>query len=275
MAKVQKINAEVKSAIQRKSAYSLPNNPTDSGYKADDIRRAFYKPIIDITNSALTEIDRVVEELNGVLGYSEKSLDSIGTVSGVYYHGSDGMVYKFQDGKFFISSYEGNAVDITIPCSVLYQCVYYPVTVISLEAFKGKDIKSVEIPSSITSIYSKAFYGCNALTAVKFLGYTRNIEANAFTSGKIAFSVPKEYLGDYTSSLASYKKTLVGFDTIINNANDIVILYRDKLAKVTNTSEYERLYSIGKTGANVTKDISPTPLEGKIPIYLADGTLQV
>lgn len=275
MAKVQKINAEVKSAIQRKSAYSLPNNPTDSGYKADDIRRAFYKPIIDITNSALTEIDRVVEELNGVLGYSEKSLDSIGTVSGVYYHGSDGMVYKFQDGKFFISSYEGNAVDITIPCSVLYQGVYYPVTVIGLEAFKGKDIKSVEIPSSITSIYSKAFYGCNALTVVKFLGYTRNIEANAFTSGKIAFSVPKEYLGDYTSSLASYKKTLVGFDTIINNANDIVILYRDKLAKVTNTSEYERLYSIGKTGANVTKDISPTPLEGKIPIYLADGTLQV
>ena len=45
MAKVQKINAEVKSAIQRKSAYSLPNNPTDSGYKADDIRRAFYKPM--------------------------------------------------------------------------------------------------------------------------------------------------------------------------------------------------------------------------------------
>lgn len=95
--------------------------------------------------------------------------------------------------------------------------LYYPVTVIGLEAFKGKDIKSVEIPSSITSIYSKAFYGCNALTVVKFLGYTRNIEANAFTSGKIAFSVPKEYLGDYTSSLASYKKTLVGFDTILGS----------------------------------------------------------
>ena len=64
MARIQNISAETKSAIQRKSAYSLPNNPTDSGYKANDIRNAFYKPIIDAANSALTEIDRVVNELD-------------------------------------------------------------------------------------------------------------------------------------------------------------------------------------------------------------------
>ena len=274
MAKIQKVSAEAKSAIQRKSAYSLPNNPTDSGYKANDIRNAFYKPIIDAANSALTEIDRVVEELNGVLGYSSKQIDSIDTVSGIYYHGSDGLVYTFAEGKFTVTSYEGKANDIVIPHSVFYQGAYYPVAAIGNEAFKNSDITSAEIPSTVSGIGNKAFYGCTKLTSVKFLGLTA-FGSSVFTSGKISFSVPKEYLSVYQTSLASYKKNLTGFDTIINNANDIVILYRDKLTKITTASNYERLYVIGKTGANTTKDISTVPSEGKIPIYLQDGRIKV
>lgn len=274
MAKIQKVSAEAKSAIQRKSAYSLPNNPTDSGYKANDIRNAFYKPIIDAANSALTEIDRVVEELNGVLGYSSKQIDSIDTVSGIYYHGSDGLVYTFAESKFTVTSYEGEANDIVIPHSVFYQGAYYPVAAIADEAFKNSNITSAEIPSTVNNIGDKAFYGCTKLTSVKFLGSTA-LGSSVFTSGKISFSVPKEYLSVYQTSLASYKKSLTGFDTIINNANDIVILYRDKLTKITTTSDYERLYAIGKTGANVTKDISTVPSEGKIPIYLQDGRIKV
>lgn len=53
MAKIKKVSAETKAAIRRKSAYTLPNNPTDSGYKADDIRRAFWQPIVDISQSAI------------------------------------------------------------------------------------------------------------------------------------------------------------------------------------------------------------------------------
>ncbi len=53
MAKIKKVSAETKAAIRRKSAYTLPNNPTDSGYKADDIRRAFWQPIADISQSAI------------------------------------------------------------------------------------------------------------------------------------------------------------------------------------------------------------------------------
>lgn len=274
MAKIQKVSAEAKSAIQRKSAYSLPNNPTDSGYKANDIRNAFYKPIIDAANSALTEIDRVVEELNGVLGYSSKQIDSIDTVSGIYYHGSDGLVYTFAESKFTITSYEGKANDIVIPHSVFYQGAYYPVVAIGDEAFKNSNITSAEISSSVNNIGDKAFYGCAKLTSVKFLGSTA-FGSSVFTSGKINFSVPKEYFSVYQTSLASYKKSLTGFDTIINNANDIVILYRDKLTKITTTSDYERLYAIGKTGANITKDISTVPSEGKIPIYLQGGRIKV
>ena len=34
MAKIKKVSAETKAAIRRKSAYTLPNNPTDSDRKS-------------------------------------------------------------------------------------------------------------------------------------------------------------------------------------------------------------------------------------------------
>lgn len=51
-------------AIRRKSAQPLPNNPTEAGYKASEIRNAFYKPILDKENSVLSELDRIVDEIN-------------------------------------------------------------------------------------------------------------------------------------------------------------------------------------------------------------------
>ena len=76
MAKIKKVSAETKAAIRRKSAYTLPNNPTDSGYKADDIRRAFWQPIVDISQSAIAEVDRVVEEVNEILGQTSTGYDT-------------------------------------------------------------------------------------------------------------------------------------------------------------------------------------------------------
>ncbi len=62
--KINKTSAETKSAIQRKSAQSLPNNPSERGYSAEEIKRRFYQPIIDATNSAIAEVDRIAEETN-------------------------------------------------------------------------------------------------------------------------------------------------------------------------------------------------------------------
>lgn len=274
MARIQNISAETKSAIQRKSAYSLPNNPTDSGYKANDIRNAFYKPIIDAANSALTEIDRVVNELNGVLGYASKEIDSIESVTGEFYHGSDGLIYTFQDESFEVSGHDNLTGKVVLPSYVHFDGEYYTVDGIAEKAFAGSAIEEIEIPSSVTTIGNQAFYPCSKLTKATLFGNTA-LGTSVFPSFAVAFSVPKEHLSVYESSLASYKKSLVGFDTIINNANDIVILYRDKLTKVTSTSSYERVYSVGKTGASGTKDISPTPLEGKLPVYLANGVVKV
>lgn len=65
---INNVSSETREAIRRKSAYSLPNNPSDRGMKPEDIKKAFWQPILDVTNSSLTEIDRVVNELNVVLG---------------------------------------------------------------------------------------------------------------------------------------------------------------------------------------------------------------
>ena len=273
MAKVHKTSAEVKSAIQRKSAYSLPNNPTDSGFKASDIRNAFYKPIIDITNSALTEIDRIVEELNGVLGLATKDVDAIENVAGLNYHGSDGLIYSFNGSAFTVSGNDELEGEVSIPSSVFYQDKYYPVVAIAANAFSGSKITKAEIASSVETVGEKAFYA-SALTSVKFYG-SASIGANAFYAGRVEFSVPKEYLSAYESSLASYKKTLVGFDTIANNALNIAALFKDKVDKIIGESANERAYIISKTGAQITRKLVTTPTDGEIPVYLTGGRIPV
>lgn len=61
---IQKVSEQTKNAINRKSAYALPNRPSDSGMKPDEIRKAFWLPVTDKTESVLAEIDRVVDETN-------------------------------------------------------------------------------------------------------------------------------------------------------------------------------------------------------------------
>ena len=55
--------ADIK-AMLRKTAYSLPNTPSDLGYTAEQIRRALYKGFIDSEKSVLSELDRVVDAVN-------------------------------------------------------------------------------------------------------------------------------------------------------------------------------------------------------------------
>lgn len=68
---ISKISAETKDAIKRKSAYSLPDRPSDQGMKPDEIKRAFWQPIVDVTYSALGEIDRVIDEVNEIFNAYE------------------------------------------------------------------------------------------------------------------------------------------------------------------------------------------------------------
>ena len=53
----------------------------------------------------------------------------------------------------------------------------YTVTAVASRAFYGSSVQSVTIPSSVTQIGEKAFYGCHALTSVTFRGSSEKWEA--------------------------------------------------------------------------------------------------
>ena len=64
MAEIKKVSNATKEALKRKSAYALPNRPSEQGMKPEDIKKAFWQPIVDANNSLVTELDRVVDETN-------------------------------------------------------------------------------------------------------------------------------------------------------------------------------------------------------------------
>lgn len=67
MSQINKVSNATKDAIKRKSAYALPDRPSDMGMKPEDIKRAFWQPIVDVTFSAISEIDRLIDELNTIM----------------------------------------------------------------------------------------------------------------------------------------------------------------------------------------------------------------
>lgn len=246
MAKINKVSSETKSAIRRKSAYTLPNNPTDSGYKADDIRKAFWQPIVDISQSAVAEVDRVVEEINEILEPSSSGYDTITGIFGEYYHSSRGFIYSKDDNYFILKEFEGEETDIEIPSKVLYQGIEYAISKIISGAFTK--VSTIKLPYLIT------------------------VESGAFALGT-SFSVPKENLSYYQEMLSGF--TVSGYDTIKNNANDIASLKSGKLDKDTSTNNNYRAYVVSPSGANIRKELSQYGAEGKIPMYRSNGRMSV
>ena len=64
--KIENVSAKTEQAIQRKSAYALPDRPSESGMRADEIKKAFYSSITDKNDSVLSELKRVVNESNNI-----------------------------------------------------------------------------------------------------------------------------------------------------------------------------------------------------------------
>lgn len=246
MAKIKKVSAETKAAIRRKSAYTLPNNPTDSGYKADDIRKAFWQPIVDISQSSIAEIDRVVDEVNEIIGQTSTGYDTVESVGGEYYHSTNGFIYTLSDGVFTITGYEREDTKIELPTEVLFEGSKYPVGTIASGAF----------PNLSTVLVTKLY----------------EVEEGAF-QGETSFAVPKEYLEEYKALLSGFQ--VLGYDTIESNAERVAALEKDKLAKVISEGEKYRLYVITPTGAQITKNISQSPTEGEIPEYRSGGRVGV
>ena len=64
MANIQKITSAEKNAIKSRSVLSLPDRPSDAGYKASDIKKAIIMPVVGEDNSIAKVIDRIVDGIN-------------------------------------------------------------------------------------------------------------------------------------------------------------------------------------------------------------------
>ncbi len=69
--KIDPISAATIAQVKRKSAYNLPDRPSERGMKSDEIKHAFYGPITDPENSVFAELARIIVELNKCLGAIE------------------------------------------------------------------------------------------------------------------------------------------------------------------------------------------------------------
>lgn len=68
---VKKISEETKRKILEKSAYALPDRPSERGLPVSTIKEAFYKPILDEKASIVSEVNRIVDEINANEGNAE------------------------------------------------------------------------------------------------------------------------------------------------------------------------------------------------------------
>ena len=107
MAKIRKVTAATRAAILRKSAYALPNNPSDAGFGADDIRGALFRPLTDERDSALSELDRVAAETSDILALTASETDTVFGQSGNYLHGVSGFIYEEGAAGLTVTGFTG------------------------------------------------------------------------------------------------------------------------------------------------------------------------
>ncbi|WP_461255665.1 leucine-rich repeat domain-containing protein [Treponema sp. R80B11-R83G3] len=88
---------------------------------------------------------------------------------------SDFKVTKLENA-ISITKYLGSKSTVNIPSKIQN----LPVTEIGAESFSGRDITSVIIPNSVTSIGERAFYRCQSLTSVTIPNSVKSIGQRAF-----------------------------------------------------------------------------------------------
>ena len=122
----------------------------------------------------------------------------------------DGISYTISGSNVSVTSgaYTGA---ITIPATVTYNSITYPVTAIGNMAFAScSDLTSVSIPSSVTAIGEDAFYHCTGLTSLVIPSSVSSIGNYAFEyAGLTSITIPSSVssIGQHTFNFCTNLKT--------------------------------------------------------------------
>lgn len=244
MPKIPNISADTKAAIRRKSADVLPDDPSASGWKPADIRRALVAPILDTANSALAEIDRVIDDtnsvvdgMNSVIDYALTSADVLtenpdGTLSG-----SSGFVYTLSVNLLYISSCSSYKKEMFIPSSGVLGDKVYPVCRILSGAFDSSDISALHIPASVSVLQEGAIKVHKGIFDLYFEGLPEYLLSGAVTGyyqtdtdgsvnqSTVALHVPDRFLSGFTALVGTAFTvgtfTVSGYATPEGNASRI------------------------------------------------------
>ena len=173
----------------------------------------------------------------------------------------DGIYYTISGSNVSVTSgaYTGA---ITIPATVTYNSITYPVTAIGNMAFAScSDLTSVSIPSSVTAIGDDAFYRCTGLTSLVIPTSVSSIGNYAFEyAGLTSITIPSSVstIGRHTFNFCTSLKTVtipasvssIGIE-VFWACSALTSIYVNRLIPVDLTSSDNVFYGVNKTSCTL------------------------
>ena len=175
----------------------------------------------------------------------------------------DGIYYTISGSNVSVTSgavkYTGA---ITIPATVTYNSITYPVTAIGYMAFGScSDLTSVSIPSSVTAIGNDAFYRCTGLTSLVIPTSVTSIGEYAFEyAGLTSITIPSSVstIGRHTFNFCTSLKTVtipasvssIGIE-VFWACSALTSIYVNRIIPVDLTSSDNVFYGVNKTSCTL------------------------
>lgn len=173
----------------------------------------------------------------------------------------DGIYYTISGSNVSVTSgaYTGA---ITIPATVTYNSITYPVTAIGNMAFGScSDLTSVFIPSSVTAIGDDAFYRCTGLTSLVIPTSVTSIGDYAFEyAGLTSITIPSSVssIGLFTFNFCTSLKTVTIPASVSSIGGDVfwacsalTSIYVNRSIPVDLTSSENVFYGVNKTSCTL------------------------
>lgn len=168
---INRISQAAVNNIRRKTAYGLPDRPSERGYKAVDVKRAFYSALTDSDNSITAEVNRVVDEINSELAETNGKVNALSETRFIKDATTKAVTHTVEDNVFACYTADDiSSVEIVIPDTVDcgFSAGVYIQSGASAPQFSftnnsGKPLKMIQYCSTITAYIAQPNCGIRLL----------------------------------------------------------------------------------------------------------------